>query len=141
MLLNEFYIYGCEILADPLCSLFNSIIRLGYFPDKWSVGLIIPLHKKGDVNCAENYRGITLLSTLGKLFTRVLNNRLAFWADTYGIYIEAQSGFRKNYSTVDNVFNLYGVISHLLNNGKKLYCAFLDFLKAFNYVVRNLIVA
>ena len=74
------------------------------------MGLIIPLHKKGDVNCVENYRGITLLSTFEKVFTRILNNRLSFWADAYGVHIEAQAGFRANYSTVDHIFNLHGVI-------------------------------
>ena len=100
-------------------------------------GLIVPLHKKGDVNSVDNYRGITLLSSLGKLFTRVLNNRLTWWAEAYGVYIEAQAGFRPNYSTIDNLYNLNGIISHLINKGKKLYCAFLDFRKAFDYVDRN----
>ena len=101
------------------------------------MGLIIPLHKKGDVNCVENYRGITLLSTFGKLFTRILNNRLSFWADAYGVYIEAQAGFRANSSTVDHIFNLHRVMSHLLNHSKKLYCAFVDFWKAFDNIDRN----
>ena len=43
-----------------------------------------------DVN---NFRGITLLSTLGKLFTKVLNNRLTFWSDTYDIIFDSQAGF------------------------------------------------
>ena len=137
LLINEFYIYGCEILASPLCSFFNSILKLGYSPAEWSMGLIIPLHKKGDVNCIENYRGKTLLSTFEKLFTGILNNRLSFWADAYGVYIEAQAGFRANHSTVDHIFNLHGVMSHLLNHSKKLYCAFLDFRKAFDYIDRN----
>ena len=77
------------------------------------------------------------MSTFGKLFTRILNNRLSFWADAYDVYIEAQAGFRANYSTVDHSFNLYGVMSHLLNNSKKFYCAFLDFRKAFDYIDRN----
>ena len=50
-----------------------------------------PLHKKGDRLNPDNYRGITLLSVLGKLFTRVLNNRLDKWAEDYKIYIEAQN--------------------------------------------------
>ena len=53
------------------------------------------------------------------------------------MYIESQTGFRANYSTVDHIFNLHGVMSHLLNNSKKLYCAFLDFRKAFDYIDRN----
>ncbi len=40
-------------------------------------------------------------------------------------------------STVDHVFILHGIITHLLNDGKKLYCAFVDFTKAFDYIVRE----
>ena len=77
---------------------------LRYFPTAWSDGLVIPLHKKGSVNDVNNYRGITLLSTLGKLFSKILNNRLSLWADNYYVYIEAQAGFRSQMSTVDNIF-------------------------------------
>ena len=85
----------------------------------------------------ENYRGITLLSTFGKLFTRILNNRLNEWAETYHVYIEAQSGFRRQLGTIDNVFVLHGLIKHFINEGKRLYAAFIDFTKAFDYVVRE----
>ena len=44
----------------------------------------MPLHKKGDINQVENYRGITLLSALGKLFSRILNNLLTDWAEEGG---------------------------------------------------------
>ena len=109
----------------------------GYFPKSWSEGHIIPLHKKGNINCVENYRGITLLSCLGKLFTRLLNNRLSAWAEEYGIYVEAQTGFRTHLGTIDNIFVLHGLITHLINQGKMLYCAFIDFTKAFDYIVRD----
>ena len=85
----------------------------------------------------ENYRGITLLSVLGKLFPRVINNRLSEWAELYFILIIAQAGFRSHMSTVDNIFVLHSLISHVLNQGKKLYCVFIDFTKAFDYVVRD----
>ena len=90
----------------------------------------MPIFKKGDTNEPSNYRGITLLSTLGKLFTRILNTRLNDWAENYNIYIEAQAGFRQNMSTTDNVFILNSLISHVLNKNEKLYCAFVDFTKA-----------
>ena len=56
---------------------------------------------------------MTLLSTLGKLFTRVLNNWLGEWAEKYGVLIEAQVGFRPGMSTVDNKFALHGLITHM----------------------------
>ena len=126
-ILNEFLIHGRNFLVPTLCNLFNKIYEYGYFPETWSEGYIIPLHKKGSINDVENYRGITLLSTLGKLFTRVINNRLTEWAENYAILIEAQAGFRQGMGTVDNLFVLHGLVSHMLNQGAKLYCAFIDF--------------
>ena len=136
-LINEFFIYGKEILGTTLLSLFNKLFSMGYFPKEWSEGFIIPLHKKGSINEAENYRGITLLSALGKLFSRMINNRLSEWAEHYYVLIEAQAGFRPGMGTVDNIFVLHGLITHHLNHGKKLFCAFVDFTKAFDYVVRD----
>lgn len=78
-----------------------------------------------------------MLSCIGKLFTKIINNRLYEWADNYNVFIEAQAGFRKGMSTVDNVFILHGLITHMVNQGKKLYCTFIDFTKAFDYVVRD----
>ena len=62
MLLNEFFIHGKDVLLPYFYSLFNKIFASGYFPPAWSEGFVIPLHKN-DVN---KYRGITLLSTMGK---------------------------------------------------------------------------
>ena len=71
------------------------------------------------------------------MFTRILNNRFYKWGENYNVFIEAQAGFRKGMSTVDNAFILHGLISHMLTQGKKLFCVFVDFIKAFDYVVRD----
>ena len=123
-LLNEFFIYGVNELLPYLYNLFNRILDSGYFPDSWSEGYIVPLHKKGKLDDVNNFRGITLLSTLGKLFFRILNNRLTLWAEEYFVYIEAQAGFRAGMSTVDNVFVLHGIINHLLSKGEKKFLRF-----------------
>ena len=73
--LNEFFIHGATELLPYLLELFNKILIVGYFPEVWSEGYIVPIHKKGKLDDINNFRGITLLSTLGKLFTRILNNR------------------------------------------------------------------
>ncbi|MCW4282673.1 MAG: reverse transcriptase family protein [Candidatus Thiodiazotropha taylori] len=137
MFLNEFFKNGSVIMFNYLHDLFNRTFDLGYFPKQWSEGYIIPIYKKGNANEPSNYRGITLLSALGKLFTRILNNRLNEWAETYAIYMEAQAGFIKNISTVDNVITLNSLITHFLNQNNHLYRAFVDFTKAFDLVVRD----
>ena len=136
-IINPFLIYGKDVLAPYLCQIFNIIFAKGYFPKQWSEGFIIPLHKKGPQDIVDNYRGITLLSSLGKLFTRILNSRLSSWAELYSIYIEAQCGFRAGMGTVDCVYILHALIAHFVNRGEKLYCGFIDFTKAFDYIVRE----
>ena len=130
-------IYGSFELS--ICYSYNILLVKGYFPSVWSEGYIVPIHKKGNIHNVDNYRGITLLSVMGKLFTRILNTRLTNWAETYYVYIEAQAGFRSEMGTVDNVFVLHGLITHLINQGKKLYCAFVDFKKAFDFINRDII--
>ncbi|MCG8044774.1 MAG: reverse transcriptase domain-containing protein, partial [Candidatus Thiodiazotropha endolucinida] len=139
LFLNEFIKYGINNLIEYLYVLFNKIFDTGFFPDAWGEGYIVPLHKKGSVDNVENYRGITLLSVIGKLFTNILNSRLNEWAENYHVYVEAQAGFRKGMGTMDNIFVLHSLISHCVNNNKKLYSAFVDFKKAFDYVVRDVL--
>ena len=74
--INELFRYGVDALLPYLLKLFNTVFDSGCFPEKWTDGFIVPLHKKGSKCEVENYRGITLLRTFGKLFSRVLNNRL-----------------------------------------------------------------
>ena len=137
LLLNEFFIHGKKTLIPILTKLFNNIFACGYFPSTWSDGLILPLHKKGSVDNVENYRGITLLLTLSKLFTNILNERLNLWAGSNGVYIEAQSGLRSNLGIVDGIFVLHNIANWCISNKNKLYCAFLDYSKAFDNAVRD----
>ena len=64
----------CILMFTELC---NGIFDSGLFPEQWSVGIIKPLYKNsGDRGSPGNYRGITILSCLGKLFPNLLNDRL-----------------------------------------------------------------
>ena len=80
-----------------------------------------------------------MLSVVGKLFTSILNNRLNDWAEDHNVYIEAQASFRKGMGTTDNIFILHGLISHCINNNEKLIAAFVDFEKAFDYIVHDIL--
>jgi sorting nexin-29 len=105
--------------------LFNLVLNSGIFPKDWSIGIIKPLYKnKGCTTDPNNYRGITLLSCFGKLFTGVLNERLKKFIEVFETVGEEQTGFRNGHSTLDNLFTLYGIIDILLFKKKRLYCAF-----------------
>ena len=97
-----------------------------------------PIYKnKGSKADPGNYRGITLVSCLSKLFTGVINKRLSEYLETNNLLNENQTGFRKNYATLDHIFNLHTIIQLCFAKGKKLYCAFVDFAEAFDTVWRK----
>ena len=89
-------------------------LSLGFQISNFLAKLIINIYHTSDIENVENYRGITLLSVVGKLLTSILNNRLNDWAENYNVYIEAQTGFRKGMGTTDNIFILHGLISHCI---------------------------
>ena len=90
---------------------------------------------KGAKDNVDNYRGITILSCFGKLFTGVINVISKFIND-HSALGEEQTGFRKGYSTLDNICTLKCLIDLYLSKHKRLYCCFVDYRKAFDSVDR-----
>ena len=90
------------------------------------------MHKNGSKMDPSNDRGITLLSSLGKLFSSLIYNRIENEIESKGILSPSQAGFRKNYKTTDHIFTLFSVIKKALCKGKYLYTCFVDFRKAEN---------
>ena len=133
----ELFIDAADLLADPLCKLFNFIFENNLYPESWTRGIVVPVPKKGDLSDVNNYRGITLTSILSKIYSHILDNRLPSWADDINIFNECQFGFMQNKSTVDCLFILQSVVKNQLYHKRKLYCAFIDFQKAFDLIYRN----
>ena len=136
-LLNEYFIETIDILSGHLCDIFNTIIDSGFFPEQWTKGIIIPLHKKGSTVDVNNYRGITLVSCLSKIFTTVLNKRIEHVCEQNNIISDAQFGFHKGRSTVDAIFILLSLVHNYLFENKRLYVIFVDMMKCFDSIYRN----
>ena len=139
---NEIMKCGRDALLTPMTTLFNKIMSSGLYPQEWGIGLITPIHKKGDKSNIENYRGITLLSTLSKLFTSILNQRLNDFLTKRNILKKEQLGFRKDHSTTDCIFILKGMIDKFVKSKPKkkknlLFTCFVDFRKAFDCIPRK----
>ena len=133
-LLNEMFIKCKDVFIPIFKKLFDHILNTGIYPEEWSKGAVIPVYKKGDSSDAGNYRPITLISHLAKLFTAIINTRLLKWCETNDCLTDAQFGFRPGYSTVDAVFALHSIVSDFLSRKKKLYCCFVDYQKAFDSI-------
>ena len=135
---NEFLKCCNDDLMKIIVNFFNLVLNSGIIPASWCEGLIVPLYKnKGSLKDPDNYRGITLLSCVGKLFTAALNNRVKNFLDSRGIIGDEQAGFRDGFSTIDHIFALNSIIELYMSKRKKLFCAFIDYKKAFDLVDRT----
>ena len=97
----------------------------------------MPLYKnKGSRYDPNNHRGITLLSCLGKLFTACLNARISKFMYENEIIGFEQAGFRPEFSTMDHIFTLHAIIEYYKCKKGRVYCAFIDYSKAFDLIDR-----
>lgn len=123
---------GGPALLKILCKLYNACLRNSITPEQWSKSIIILLHKKGDITQIENYRPISLLSQIYKLFMRIISKRLTAKLDLYQP-IE-QAGFRKGYGTNDHLHTIKILIEKCIEYNKPLVLIFVDYEKAFDTV-------
>ena len=97
---------------------------------------MVPLYKgKGDVHECSNFRGISLLSVVGKVHGRVLINRIR--DKTEHVIVEVQGGFRRGRGCTDQIFIVRQIYEKYLGKGKDVYFAFLDLEKAYDRVDRD----
>ena len=135
-----------EVLKQPsivtlMHILLNYCFKNSVVPSAWLKGIIVPVPKgcMKDSNVPLNYRGITLLSCMSIIYTSIINKRISGFAETAGIFVEEQSGFRGNRSCLDNLFSLTSIIRNVRNEGKSLFTAFIDMQKAFDWLDRDLL--
>ena len=134
----EFYQINNPILLKVIYLIMNQIFNSGIYPIKWSKCMIIPIFKKGNRDDVTNYRGISLLDILSKVFSHVLHSRLKAWCDINDLIPEEQAGFRKGYSTVDNIFSLSAIVQKYITKPKgRFYTLFVDFKVAFDSINRD----
>lgn len=133
----EFFKYASDEFLQILLGSYNKIMETGETPSSFKKSIIFPLYKKGPVNLVENYRGISFMNAVAKIFCGILLNRLQNWVNLNGLISDFQAGFRKQYSTCDQIFTLATIAKSFLDRKKKLYAFFIDFRAAFDSVNRN----
>lgn len=136
-LVNEILKFGGDGIGRATAKLCQFMFSCERVPKDWARGLIFPLYKDGDARNPDNYRGITLLSVVGKVYASVLNARVMKWCERYGVLSEEQAGFRAGRSTVDHIFSVAEVLRLRRNQKKETHCAFLDIKKAYDTVHRD----
>lgn len=123
-----------EVGKRAILEIINKAWLEEKMPREWGVALIVPIHKKGDPKQCDNYRGITLLNTIVKIYEQIINNRLKPILEPQ--LSQTQSGFRPGRSTQDHIFTIKQLIEKRRPQNKSLYLAFIDIKKAFDTVPR-----
>ena len=123
-----------SFISEPLSKIINSSFTHGHFPDILKLARITPIHKNGDNQQATNYRPISSLPYLSKIFERSMTNRLINFFDKFNLLSSSQFGFLKNKSTQDALLNLTDAIYESLNNKNFHINISIDLKKAFDTV-------
>lgn len=119
-------------VAPLISNLINKIMDTGECPRHFKVAIVRPLHKSGSKNDVNNYRPISLISNLSKVFEKVIKVRLTAFLERYNIISDKQYGFREGRNTQDAIAFLTSNIYAAIDEGRPALCVFLDLTKAFD---------
>ena len=112
---------------------FGECLRIGYFPKEWKHAKAIMIPKPGkDLSLAKNYRPISLLSCIGKIFERLLAGRLSHYLESNRYFNKNQSGYRRGKMSSDHLLRLVEESHQGFRNGEKTAALFLDAEAAFD---------
>ena len=121
---------------DPLTTiislLVNNSFQTGHFPDELKIAKVCPIFKAGDKSFASNYRPISVLSSLSKIFEKAIYVRLDKYIATKNILIKNQYGFRTGHSTYMALLDLCDNITKNIEKKLVTVGVFIDLQKAFD---------
>ena len=131
---GKFLKEGAESLAHPICQLINMSIEKSIFPDSCKIAKLIPLFKKGSALEPKNYRPISLLPLLSKLFEKIAHEQTQKYLDENNIIYKYQSGFRAKHSTDTCLSLLNDKILSGMDDGLLTGMVLIDLQKAFDTI-------
>lgn len=128
-----------EYLVEPLVYCINLCIFQGVYPSSLKIAKVVPIYKKNDPGDISNYRPVSLLPTISKIFEYVLLNRLVPFCNRYNIFSSNQHGFLKGMSTIGAVRSFTERVIENMEQGKVSLAVFLDLTAAFDCPLHDLI--
>ena len=121
-------------ISVTIANYINAMIYSEIYPNTLKVARIKPLHKGGDKTDSNNYRGISILPTINKVWERVIYDKIENYLEKYDLFDELQYGFRKGRGTQEAICKLMTLISTAINSRELAVVVFVDVSKAFDTV-------
>ena len=123
-----------ESIYKPLNLIFKSCLETGQFPSDWKKANVVPVFKKGDKQLLKNYRPISLLPIIGKIFERLLYNQMFEFFIRNDLISQNQSGFKSGDSCMNQLLAITHEIYKSFDASINVRAVFLDISKAFDKV-------
>ena len=130
----------CSVLSPSIASLINKSITTGCFPDHLKLAKVFPIHKSGSKSDPNNYRPISTLPTISKIFERHVNKHLMAYFNEYSLIHESQSGFQQKHSCQTALVKLIDKWMSCIDQGDMIGSLFIDFRKAFDLVDHKILI-
>lgn len=134
-----FYIETADSIAKALTILFNMSTSAMTYPDEFKKSIITPIYKSGDIENVENYRPISILPTISKIFDKLLY--LHINSKTSHLISSCQHGFTAGKSTTTNLLEYVDYLSSNMMNGGQVDAIYMDLAKAFDKIDHNILIA
>lgn len=131
---------AASILSPSIAMLINKSILTGCFPSQLKLAKVFPIHKGGDKNDPSNYRPISILPTISKIFEKHVNQHLMGYLNKHKLIHESQSGFRRKHSCQTALVKLVDQWLSCIDKGDLIGTLFIDFRKAFDLVDHCLLI-
>ena len=129
------------VITNWIAKIFNGSVESGEFPLDWKIARVTPLHKKGPRNLLDNYRPISILSTISKVLEKILYEQFYDYLSTNNLFSKHQFGFRHFHSTMSTLLDCTNEWHINMDHGLYNLVVFLDLKKAFDTVDHALILA
>ena len=132
---------AAEVIASPLTHIINLSLSSGQVPSDFKTARVVPLYKKGDCNYVQNYRPVSVLEVVSKVFERIVHEQLYQYLSSNSVIYKYQSGFRSTFSTNTALTYLGDKIRFNLDKGLYTGVVLLDLQKAFDTVDHHILLS
>ena len=137
---NKLLKFVKNVISEPLSIIINQMLKLGIFPDSLKISKVVPLYKKDDQTNLSNYRPISLLPSISKIFEKVLLEQLTTYLDNNNLIHNHQYGFRKRHSTEYAALHIVDYLNYEMDRKRTPTNIYLDLSKAFDSLSHTILI-